>query len=90
MIIGLRNLSDITYMLGIINNVKKNDKIKPKMIVHANGPQNTTLSPPKKILGSKWVNKDSKLILNPTAKGNKPNIVATAVNSTGMIRIFPA
>jgi cell division protein FtsL len=30
------------------------------------------------------------LILKPTAKGNKPRIVAIAVNNTGMIRILPA
>ncbi len=60
------------------------------MIVQLSGPQNTTLSPPKKILGRRWENNPAKSILNPTASGNNPRMVATAVSKTGMIRIFPA
>ena len=68
--IGLLNLSDIIYILGIIKRVRKKDNIKPKIIVQAKGPQKTTLSPPRKIFGSKWVNNDSKLMLKPTARGH--------------------
>ena len=60
------------------------------MIVQLNGPQNTTLSPPKKICGFNFWKNETKLILNPTANGNNPNMVAIAVNITGMILIFPA
>ena len=77
-------------MLGTINRVIKNANAKPKMIVQDNGPQNTTLSPPKKMFGLKCWNKVTQLILNPTASGNRPRIVANAVSMTGMIRIFPA
>ena len=41
------------YILGTMISVKKNEKINPKIIVQLKGPQNTTLSPPMKILGSK-------------------------------------
>ena len=70
--------------------VRKNENINPNMIVQLNGPQNTTLSPPKKICGLNVVKKDTKLMLNPTASGKSPKIVATAVSITGMIRILPA
>ena len=47
--IGLLNLSAIRYMLGTINKVIKNAKVKPNMIVQESGFQNALLSPPKKI-----------------------------------------
>ena len=78
------------YMLGTITRVRKKENIRPKIIVQLKGPQNTTLSPPKKIFGLKCWNKPAKSILNPTASGNKPRMVATAVSNTGMILILPA
>ena len=48
---GRFNLSAIRYILGTITRVRKKEKSRPKMIVQLKGPQNTTLSPPKKILG---------------------------------------
>ena len=70
--------------------VRKNANTKPNIIVQLNGPQKTTLSPPKKICGFRCWKNDTKLILNPTASGNKPSMVAMAVSITGMIRILPA
>jgi hypothetical protein len=52
-------------------------------------PQNTTLSPAKKICGFNFWKKETKLILKPTANGSNPRIVAIAVSITGMIRILP-
>jgi hypothetical protein len=47
-IIDLRfNLSLIKYIAGTKTRVKKVAKNKPKIMVQLNGPQNTTLSPPK-------------------------------------------
>jgi hypothetical protein len=53
-------------------------------------PQNTTLSPAKKICGFNFWKKETKLILKPTANGSNPRIVAIAVSITEMIRILPA
>ena len=59
-------------------------------MVQLNGFQKATLSPPKKICGFNSLNKVTKLILNPMAIGKKPKIAARAVNSTGIILVFPA
>jgi len=90
LVIGLLSLSEMMYILGITINVRKNEKISPKIMVQAKGPQNTTESPPIKILGSRCVNMDSKSILKPMANGNNPKMVAIAVSITGMILILPA
>ena len=68
-------------MVGRTNKVKKVATINPKIIVHASGPQNATLSPPRKNLASKCVNKLSKSIFKPIANGIKPSIAADAVNT---------
>ena len=88
--IGLFRRSEIKYIDGTISSVIKNAKINPKMLVHESGFQNTELSPSKKICGLSSENKVMKLILKPTAIGKKPRIAANAVNSTGMILVFPA
>jgi len=88
--IGLLKRSAIRYILGTITSVKKKENIKPKMMVQLNGPQNTTLSQPKKICGFNSVNSFTKSILKQTANGNRPSMVAKAVSNTGMILILPA
>ena len=59
-------------------------------MVHDNGPQKATLSPPKKICGLPVWNKRAKSIFKPTANGINPSIVAVAVSITGVIRVRPA
>ena len=70
LIIGLLKRSLNMYILGTMISVKKNEKINPKIIVQLKGPQNTTLSPPKKRCGFKCWNKETKSIFKPTASGN--------------------
>ena len=62
----------------------------PKIMVQLKGPQNATLSPPKKMWGFPVSNKDMKSMLNPMANGTNPNMVAVAVSNTGVIRVLPA
>ena len=58
-------------------------------MVHAIGANNILLSPPKKILGSYEANSPAKSILNPIARGIKPNIVVMAVRRTGRSLVLP-
>ena len=64
LLIGRLNLSAIKYIPGTISRVIKKAKAKPKIMVHDNGFQNTTLSPPKKICGLNSENNVMKLMLN--------------------------
>ena len=82
--------SAIKYILGINSKVSMVAKIKPKIMVQLKGPQNTTLSPPKKMCGFNSENKVSKLIFSPTASGINPSTAAMAVRITGVIRVLPA
>ena len=77
-------------MAGTSISVIKNANAKPKIIVQLSGFQKTTLSPPKKICGSKSENRVTKLILKPTAMGMKARMAANAVSNTGIIRVLPA
>src|ERR1043166_3012181 len=81
---------DKSNITGTKIKVKNVANPKPKIIVHESGPQKATLSPPKKMCGFNSLNKVTKSILNPTASGIKPKIVADAVSSTGVIRVLPA
>src|SRR5947209_1623817 len=81
--IGRLRRSEMRYIPGTINKVMKKAKAKPKMIVHDNGFQNTTLSPPKKMCGFRSENSVMKLMLKPKAMGINPRIAARAVNNTG-------
>src|SRR3974390_1690028 len=83
-------LNPIRYITGTSIKVKKVAKLSPKIIVQDNGPQNATLSPPKKICGFSSVKSVTKSIFSPTASGIRPSIVADAVRITGVIRVFPA
>ncbi len=84
------NLSAIRYILGTRIRVMKNANVNPKMIVHDNGFQKAALSPPKNIFGLRSVNRVTKLILKPIAKGISARMAASAVSNTGMIRVLPA
>lgn len=46
--IGRLSLSAIKYILGTITRVRKKATVSPKIIVQDKGPQNATLSPPKR------------------------------------------
>ena len=64
-------------------------KESPKIIVHAKGTQNATLSPPREKCGSSVVRKDAISKFNPMAKGMSPKIAVVAVSKTGRKRSFP-
>ena len=58
-------------------------------MVHANGPQKTTLSPPMYKCGFKLIISEKKSKFNPIAKGINPKIAVKAVSKTGLRRDFP-
>ena len=78
------------YITGTINRVRIVEKVKPKITVHAMGPQNNTCGPPKYRFGEKLENNPWKSMFSPTASGKSPNIVVIAVNNTGRSLVFPA
>ena len=59
-------------------------------MVSESGFQNAALSPPKKMCGFRSEKRVTKLILKPMANGINAKIAASAVKSTGTIRVFPA
>lgn len=77
-------------MAGTTTNVRKDENVNPKIMVHANGPQNVTLSPPMKKSGSNSVKNLTKLMFKPIANGTKPKTVVAAVNSTGVSLVLDA
>ena len=77
-------------MAGTKSRVRNVAKESPKMMVQESEPQNITLSPPKWMWGLSWVKSVMKLMFIPTASGTSPRMVAVAVRTTGVIRVFPA
>ena len=76
-------------MQGTTTSVRNVVTSRPKMIVHASGPQNTELSPPMKKLGLSRVKSPTKSMFRPMASGTRPRIAAEAVSSTGVRRVVP-